>query len=140
MQFVDHLYQAKLIHNRFVITIVEEEIWVNLSKATNLILKTNRVVHTTDLKYLTLQLDQLTAAAAIYRTKLFNEFSYWDLESDFKDGRGMKPLGSKDELDVIKIVFIRYCTNWFDMKKNYIYAILAIWCVNLNTLATQSKQ
>lgn len=100
MQFVDHLYQAKLIHNRFVITIVEEEIWVNLSKATNLILKTNRVVHTTDLKYfftkqvfLTLQLDQLTAAAAIYRKKLFNEFSYWDLESDFKDRRGMKTLG-----------------------------------------------
>lgn len=100
MQFVDYLYQAKLIHNRFVITIVEEEIWVNLSKAMNLILKTNRVVHTTDLKYfftkqvfLTLQLDQLTAAAAIYRTKLFNEFSYWDLESDFKDRRGMKTLG-----------------------------------------------
>lgn len=93
MQFVDHLYQAKLIYNRFVITIVEEEIWVNLSKATNLILKTNRVVHTTDLKYLTLQLDQLTAAAATYRTNLFNEFSYWDLESDFKDGRGMKTLG-----------------------------------------------
>lgn len=100
MQFVDHLYQAKLIHNRFVITIVEEDIWVNLSKATNLILKTNRVVHTTDLKYfftkqvfLTLQLDQLTTAAAIYRKKLFNEFWYWDLESDFKDRRGMKTLG-----------------------------------------------
>lgn len=101
MPFVDHLYQAKLIHNRFVITIVEEEIWVNLSTATNFILKTNRVVQTTDWKYFffteqvfyTLQLDQLTAAAAIYRTTLFNEFSYWDLESDFKDRRGIKTRG-----------------------------------------------
>lgn len=90
--------------------------------------------------FLTLQLGQLTAAAAIYRTKLFNEFSYWDLESDFKTGEEWKPVGSKDELDVIKIVFIPYFTNWFDMKMNYIYAILAIWCVNLNTLATQSKE
>lgn len=84
-----------------------------------------------------MQLDQLTAAAAIYRTTSFHTEI---LKVILKTGEEWKPLGSKDELDVIKIVFIHYCTNWFDMKKNYIYAILAMWCVNLNTLATQSKQ
>lgn len=55
-------------------------------------LQTGNIFFTKQVFY-TLKLDQLTAAAAIYRTKLFNEFSYRDLESDFKDRRGMKTLG-----------------------------------------------
>lgn len=49
----------------------------------------------------------------------------------FKSGEDWKFMVSKDKFGIIKIVFICYCINWFDIEKKYMYVILVIWCVYL---------